>query len=321
MDRFDDLQTFVLVADRQSIRQAADMLGRAPSAVSRRVKDLEERLRTQLFTRTTRQVRLTSAGERFLERARRILSDLEEAEECAAADTQTVSGELRVAMPLSFGLTHLTSAISDFMHENPAVNIDADLNDRAVDLINSRVDLAVRIGNLTDSSLKSRRLAPIHHVVAAAPAFWAEHGMPRTPDKLVGMPALSYSNLPTPHVWSWSNARGQSGQVTLNPRYRSNNGDALVHAAIRGFGVIRLPTFMMNKAIEAGELQPVLLSINWGVAGLYALYPNTSFLPNRTRVFIDYLVTRFGEEPVWDACLRKHMKQIHKAPSIDATRV
>ncbi|MFT5045438.1 MAG: DNA-binding transcriptional LysR family regulator [Porticoccaceae bacterium] len=224
----------------------------------------------------------------------RILSDLEEAEDCAAADTQTVSGELRVAMPLSFGLTHLTSAISDFMRVNPAVNIDADLNDRAVDLINSRVDLAVRIGNLTDSSLMSRRPAPIHHVVAAAPAFWSEHGIRRTPDKLVGMPALSYSNLPTPDVWSWSNARGQSGQVTLSPRYRSNNGDAFVHAAIRGFGVIRLPTFMMNKAIEAGELTRTVLD---KLGRCRALCPvsDTSFLPNRTRVFIDYLVTRFGE--------------------------
>lgn len=320
MDRFDDLETFITVADRQSIRQAADLLDRAPSAVSRRIKDLENRLQTQLFTRTTRQVRLTGAGERFLDRAKHILSELKDAEECAATDTQTVSGELRLTMPLSFGLAHLTSAINDFMVENPAVSIDADLNDRPIDLVDSRVDLAVRIGNLSDSSLRSRHLAPIHHVVAAAPAFWSEHGIPRTPDKLSGLPALCYSNLPTPHIWSWSNARDRKGQVTLKSRYRSSNGDALVHAAIDGHGVIRLPTFMVNSEIESGALQPVLLSTNWGVSGLYALYPNTSFLPNRTRVFIDYLVSRFGDEPEWDKCLRKHLKQLHKTPAIGTLR-
>jgi DNA-binding transcriptional LysR family regulator len=179
----------------------------------------------------------------------------------------------------------------------------------------------VRVGKLADSSLKSRYLAPIHHVVAASPAFWSERGIPRTPDKLAGLPALCYSNVSTPHVWPWSNASGRADQVTLNPRYRASNGDALVQAAIRGLGVVRLPTFMVSTAIEAGELQPVLLSTNWGMAGLYALYPNTSFLPNRTRTFIDYLVARFGDEPVWDRCLRKHLKQIQRAASNNAVRL
>lgn len=317
MDRFDDLQTFVLVAERQSIRQAAEVLHRAPSAVSRRLKDLEERLQTQLLTRTTRQVRLTSAGERFLERARGILNELEEAEASVSADTQAISGELRITMPQSFGLMHLIPAISDFMIENPSVCINADLNDRAIDLTSNRMDMAVRIGYLHDSTLRARRLSPIHHVVAASPSFWEKHGIPKTPEKLAGLPALCYSNTSMPHSWAWSSDRGKSGQVILKPCHHANSGDALVHAAIRGLGVVRLPTFLTSAAIEAAELQPVLLSTNWGVAGLYALYPNTSFLPYRTRNFIDFLADRFSEKPEWDECLRKHLKRIDNAPSIN----
>lgn len=318
MDRFEDLQTFVVVAEQRSVRQAAEQLGRAPSAVSRRVKELEARLGTQLLTRTTRQISLTGAGERFLVHAKRILAELEEAEENAAADTRLISGELRITMPLSFGLAHLNTAISDFLLENPSVDIDADLTDRTLNLTENRIDLAVRIGELPDSSLRARRLAPIHHVVAASPEFWAGHGIPRTPEKLSGLPALCYSNLPTPHSWPWTSSTGRSGLVTVRPRYRASNGDALVHAAVRGLGVVRLPTFMMNTAIETGELEPVLLSVNWGVSGLYALYPDTAFLPQRTRAFIDFLRSRFGEEPAWDKCLKNHLSRIAKAPPVSA---
>lgn len=318
MDRFEDMQTFVAVADHRSIRQAAERLNRAPSAVSRRVKDLEARLGAQLLTRTTRQIRLTGAGERYLVSARHILAELQEAEDSAAADTQSISGQLRITVPLSFGLAHLNTAMSDFMLENPSVSIDADLTDRMLNLTENRIDLAVRIGKLADSTLRARRLAPIHHVVAASPAFWEEYGIPRTPEKLSGLPALCYSNLPSPQSWPWTNSVGRSGLVTVKPRYRASNGDALVHAAIRGLGVVRLPTFMTNAAIETGELEPVLLSTNWGVAGLYALYPDTAFLPHRTRAFIDFLQGRFGEEPSWDKCLKNHLKRIAKAPSVPA---
>ncbi len=318
MDRFEDLQTFVAVAEQRSVRQAAERLDRAPSAVSRRIKDLEARLRTQLLTRTTRQIRLTGAGERFLMQAKRILAELQEAEENAAADTQQISGELRITVPLSFGLTHLQPAVSDFMLENPSVTIDADLTDRFVHLTENQVDLAVRIGKLADSTLRARRLAPIHHVVAASPGFWAEHGKPRSPEKLNGLPGLCYSNLRTPQAWPWTNSRGRSGLVTVKPRYRASNGDVLVHAAIQGLGVVRLPTFMVNGAIESGTLEPVLVNTNWGVSGLYAVYPHTAFLPHRTRAFIDYLQTRFGEEPAWDDCLRAHLKRIAKTSSPSA---
>lgn len=316
MDRFDDLATFTLVAELQSVRQAAEIMGRSPSAISRRIKDLENRLQVQLLTRTTRKIALTSAGESFYADARHLLDSLEEAEARVSKNAQTVRGEIRITMPLSFGLAHLAPAIGDFMQEHPQVRIDADLNDRSINLIENRIDLAIRIGTLTDSTLKARRLAPIHQVVAAAPSFWQQHGLPRTPTKLNGLPVLCYSNLPSPHVWSWSNAQGKRGKVTLEPRYRASNGDALLQAAIQGMGVIRLPTFIVSEAIEAGTLQPVLLTTNWGQSELYALYPNTAYLPHRCRVFVDFLVDRFGGQPKWDACLRAHLVKLSKAPVV-----
>lgn len=317
MDRFDDLSTFALVAELRSIRKAAKVLGRAPSAVSRRVKDLEERLQVQLLTRTTRNISLTAAGERFYNDSRRILDDLEESETRVSADALTVSGELRLTMPLSFGLAHLAPAVSDFMLQHPELKVDADFSDNAINLIENRIDLAIRIGTLKDSSLKARRLAPIHMVVAAAPSFWEMHGLPRSPAKLEGLPALCYSNIASPHIWVWSNAKGTRGKITLENRYRASNGDALVEAAIRGLGVVRLPTFIVNQAIEEGSLQPALLNINWGRSELFAIYPNTTHLPHRCRVFIDFLVDRFSGHPEWDKCLRRHLSTLAKTPSLE----
>ncbi|MBX2839227.1 MAG: LysR family transcriptional regulator [Gammaproteobacteria bacterium] len=316
MDRFEDLQTFILVAEHRSIRKAADLLNRAPSAVSRRVKDLEQRLEVQLLTRTTRQVRLTPAGERFLEKARKIIEALEEAEASATADSHSISGELRITVPLSFGIKHLAPAISDFMTDNPRLKIDADFNDTEINITSNRIDLAIRIGYLKDSTLRAKKLAPIHHVVAAAPSFWKKHGIPRKPSDLTGLPGLCYSNSSMGNSWSWSNDRGESGKVVIEPRYRASNGEALVHAATMGFGVVRLPTFLLATAIEAQALQPVLLPVNWGVAGLYALYADTAFLPSRSRSFIDFLGNRFGDKPDWDECLRKHLKRVNNASPI-----
>jgi len=306
-----------VVAELRSVRNAADVLGRAPSAISRRIKDLEERLQVQLLTRTTRNIALTGAGERFYNDALRILDDLKEAETRASAEALTVSGELRVTMPLSFGLAHLAPAVSDFMLQHPDVKFDADYTDNAINLTENRIDLAIRIGTLKDSSLKSRRLARIHQVVAASPSFWEERGLPRTPEKLEGLPCLCYSNLASPHVWSWSNARGRSGKVTLETRYRASNGDALVDAAKRGLGVVRLPTFIVDRAIEEGTLQPVLLNNNWGRSELFALYPNTTHLPHRCRIFIDFLIDRFSGHPIWDECLRKHLSTLAKTSALD----
>lgn len=315
MDKFDDLQTFVWVAELASIRKAADVLDRAPSAVSRRVKDLEKRLQVQLLTRTTRQVRLTSAGERFFEKAKRLLEELEDAEASVSADSQSLTGELRITVPLSFGIAHIVPAMNDFMALHPELKIDADFSDSEVDITTHRIDLAIRIGQLKNSTMRAKQLAPIHFVVAASPAFWKQYGIPKKPDQLTGLPALCYSNTATGNVWSWSNDLGDSGQVQLSSRYQASNGEALVQAAAKGFGVVRLPTFLVGNAIDEKLLQPVLLSTNWGISGLHAVYPDTAFLPNKTRQFIDFLSERFEQKREWDDCLKRYLKRIRQAPA------
>ena len=306
MDRFEDLRTFVAVAEGLSVTDAARALERAPSAVSRRVKELETRLGTQLLTRTTRQVALTPAGERFLERARQVLGDLEEAEAGARDDTRTLSGTLRLGAPLSFGLAHVMPVLNGFMVAHPALDVALDLDDRKVDPAEGRLDVALRLGDVRDASLRSRRLAAVRLVVAAAPDWWDAHGKPGTSTALEGTTALCYSNLDRPGAWRFSGPDGTAGRVAATPRLVSSNGDALVRAAVAGLGVVRLPAFLVNDAIVAGSLEPVLLDHDWGEIALHALYPDTRFVPARTRAFVDHCAEAFAGDPPWHACLDTH---------------
>ncbi len=179
MDRLEEMRTFVGVVEAGSITGAAERLGIAKSAVSRRLADLEERLSVQLFRRTTRRLDLTDTGRSFYERCLRILADVEEAELAVSQEHGDLRGRLRVAVPLSFGLNHLGPAIDAFLRTHPGIEFDLDLNDRQVDLLAEGFDLAVRIADLEDSTLIARRLAPVRHVVCASPAYLAEHGTPR----------------------------------------------------------------------------------------------------------------------------------------------
>ena len=313
MDRFEDLRTFVAVAERGSVTGAARELERAASAVSRRITELEARLGAQLLTRTTRRVAPTAAGERLLARARSILADLDEAEADAREDRRGLSGTLRVAAPLTFGLAHLMPALNEFMAEHPALLVELDLDDRKVDLVAERLDVAVRLGETLDASLRRRTLASVQHVVAAAPIWWAAHGRPDAAEALEGAPALCYAHLDRPGAWAWERTDGTRGSVELVPRFVATSGDALVRAAIAGLGPVRLPTFVVNEAIETGALVPALLDHDWGRIGVHAVYPDTRYLPARTRALIDHLAARFAGEAPWDACLREARERALRA--------
>lgn len=304
MDRFEDLSTFVLVSDLRSVGQAAERLGKAPSAVSRRLKEFEARLGTQLLHRTTRSIRLTDAGEHFVENARQILADLDLAERLVSGETGNLSGRLKLTMPLSFGLRYVSPAINAFLIQHPAIDIDVDLNDRRVDLVNEGHELAIRIGKLPDSSLKSRQLATVRHLVVASPEFWNLHGRAETPQQLVNLPALCYANLDNPAFFRYQSEDGRRGKVKLNPRMLATNGDALVNAAVAGLGVIREPEFLVYDLIASGELEPVLTNYQWGKAGVHVVYPATRYLPSHVRAFIDHLVSWVQDSTPWDASLQ-----------------
>lgn len=304
MDHFEEIQAFVKVVEAGSISGAAERLQVAKSAVSRRLSELEGRLGAQLLRRTTRRLSLTDTGRGFYERCVGILGDLEEAELAVSQEHCALRGRLRVAVPLSFGLAHLGPAICEFARSNPDVEFDLDFNDRRVDLLQEGIDVAVRIARLADSTLIARRLCTIRYVICASPEYLDHHGTPKTPDELSGHRALVYSHDPDSANWPYRRPDGTEGQVKLSVHLRANNGDFLRDAAIGSQGIIREPSFIVYRAIEAGELIPLLGDYEWSSLDAYAVYPQTRHLSRRVRAFVDALVERFAGTPYWDRGLQ-----------------
>lgn len=303
MSRIEEIETFVDIARSGSITRAAERAGLAKSAASRRLADLEARLGVQLFVRSTRKLTLTDAGAAFLARAARILDDLADAETAASEGARTLSGTLRIAAPLSFGLLHLERVITAFMTRHPAVAVDVDFSDRKVDLVGEGFDVAVRIGVLADSTLVARRLCPIRSVAAASPAFWREHGRPRHPRDLKALPCLRYANLARPGVVGWWGPGGEEGAIEPPLRALANNGDLLRSLAEAGLGFLVEPTFFLSDAFSNGRLEPVLADYAWSNAQLHVVYPPTRQPSARVRAFADAVVEAFHENPYWDDAL------------------
>ncbi len=300
MNRFEELQAFVGVVEAGSFTAAAERLDADKSAISRRVSSLEEHLGVQLLRRTTRTLNLTNTGRSFYERSARILADLEEAESAVAQEHGELSGRLRVALPLSFGVLHMGPPIDLFSQQHPRVAFDLDLNDRHVDLIREDIDVAVRIGELSDSSLIARRLFKSRMVVCASPEYLEKHGTPVTPEGLQDHRCLVYSNLRDPEHWSWRDAEGVERRVRVRIGMQANNGNLLGIAASDGLGIVMQPTFIAHAAIKVGKLQPILTDYAWPETTAYAVYPPARHLSHRVRAFIDFLAEYFAATPYWD---------------------
>ncbi len=302
MNQLEQIRSFVQLVDSGSATAAADVRGVAVSAISRRLKELEQRLGVQLLQRTTRKMTLTAEGRQYYERCVRILADLAEAEDDVASRGQALRGTLSIATPVSFGVDHLSPAISAFMHAHPQLTIKLDMNDRQIDLIEEGVDVAIRIGELKDSSLHAKKIARFCHVVCAAPSYFERHGVPKTPTDLECMDGLCYGNLVDPSMWRYKDGN-RWGEVRVKPKLVATNGEALREAAIAGLGVICEPSFIVHRALESGQLQPVLTNYQWYNMAVYAVYPPTRHLSSRARALIDFLTARFGPEPYWQKCL------------------
>ncbi len=299
MARLEDMQSFVRVVEAGSISAAAERMGIAKSAVSRRLSDLEGRLGVQLLRRTTRRLNLTDTGRSFYDRCVRILEDVEEAENAVSQEHGTLRGRLRVAVPLTFGLLHLGPAIRDFSRAHPQVEFDLDFNDRQVDLLAEGFDLALRIAELEDSSLIARRLASIRMLACASPDYLARAGTPQHPEELVEHACLTYSLLREPETWRYHHG-GQDGAVRVQSRLRANNGDFLRQAAEAGQGIVLQPTFITYRSLAEGRLVPILTECEWPGVPAYAVYPQTRHLSRRVRAFVDFLAERFAGVPYWE---------------------
>ena len=293
------MQAFVRVVEAGSISKAAEQLDLAKSGVSRRLAELESRLGVRLLNRTTRRSSLTEAGQSYYEGAVKLLMDLSELNAATADANACLEGTLRLAAPLSFGLLHLSPAIDEFLRMHPDLNINIDFSDRHIDLVEQGVDLAVRIADLGDSNLRARRICPVSIVICASPDYLATHGTPRVPADLESHRILHYDIGTTPVV-RLEDRQGNLHSVSASPAIVANNGDFLRDMAMAGHGITVTPAFIAWEAIAAGHLVPILAEFCPRQLEAYAVYPPTRYLSRRSRVFIDFLVERFGENPYWD---------------------
>ena len=293
MDKYQEMRVFAAVVDAGSFVAAADALGMSKAAVSRYVSELEQRLRVRLLHRTTRKLSLTAEGELFLARCREILASIEEAEAEISTRSDTASGQLKVSVPVSFGIRHLAPLWSEFMEAHPRVTLDVQLADRIMDLVDEGFDLAVRIARLPDSSLVSRKLAATRLVLCASPEYLGTRGTPQHPSELAQRDVIGYSLLTMGEQWQFTGPEGPVS-VKVRPRFWSNNGDTCVAACVRGAGLQLQPTFLIARELAAGQLVEVLPQFRSIELGIYAVYPTRKFVLPKVRALVEFLAARLG---------------------------
>lgn len=299
MDRLNGMRLFVEVVKRGSFTQAAEKTGLSRAQLSKSVMQLESFLGARLLNRTTRKISLTETGQIYFERCAAILQEVEEADAVAREMTANPSGTLLLAAPTSFGVRHLQDLIPQYLAKYPQVQIRLSLNDRFVDVIAEGFDLVIRIAELADSSLISRRIAPCKRVFCAAPEYLAKFGIPQVPQDLAIHRCLIYSNELKPDSWDLHGPEGVES-IAINGPFCSDNGDVLRSAAIAGLGVTLLPTFIIGPDLQAGRLRQVLPDYCPPEIAIYAVFPSRKFLSAKVRSFIEYLADNFNDRPEWD---------------------
>ncbi len=296
-----DVIAFVRVVETGAFARAAERMDLSKSILSRRVARLEEQLGAKLLTRTAQGAQPTDIGQAYYARASNILAELEAAREIVADAVTQIAGTIRLTAPLSFGTQHLAPALADFARMHPKVELDVSLNDRTVDLLAGGYDMAVRIGNLQDSALVARKIAPVRGVVVASPKYLDDRGRPEHPRDLAEHSLLFYANIPTYEQWRfrvghrWEHVKGHA-------RFRADNGEMLREAACAGLGIVILPSFIASGAIKSGDLEVLLRDFPLEEVGLHLVMPPGRAATARIRALIDFLSQRFGPEPSWDPC-------------------
>jgi DNA-binding transcriptional LysR family regulator len=287
MDRFDGLTAFVAVADLKGFAAAARKLGLSASAVTRLVAALEERIGLRLLQRTTRSVSLTDAGARYLERARHILADLEEADGSAQAERSTPTGRLVVSAPLAFGRLHVAPLMCGYLQRYPDIVGELQLSDRTVNLVEDGIDLAVRIGRLPDSSLIMRQLGETRRIVIASPAYLDRNGAPRNPGELAGHRIIHFAGLGG-GASDWRFSRdGREQRIAIAPHYVTNSADAGVWHAARGGGLAMVLAYQAADELRDGRLKIVLREFEPPPLPIQAVYPAARLLSAKVRAFVD----------------------------------
>lgn len=289
MDRLVSMGVFARVVESGSLSAVGRDLTLSPAAVGNHIRSLEDWLGARLLHRTTRRLALTEAGEIFLERVHRILDETEEAKRAAIELQGTPRGVLRITVPITFGMHKLGPVIADYLVANPQMQIDLTLSDRTVDLLEEGYDVAIRIGNLVDSSLIARRLADMPLILCASPDYIERHGEPTVPEDLTRHQCLVYTLRLPKGRWTFISQSGERKAVDVSGRMRASNGEFLRVAATKGLGLTLAPWYVVDDDIRAGRLIRVLTDYHTEGPGLFAVHPSRQRVTLKVRSFIDYL--------------------------------
>jgi DNA-binding transcriptional LysR family regulator len=301
MQNLKQIEAFIAVAQASSFVVAAQKLGISKSMVSRRIADLESVLQVRLLNRTTRQTTLTESGQAYFERCADILNQLDEATAAVTANAAQVRGTLRINAPLSFGNLHLAPLWGAFMLQYPHVALDVVLSDRLVDTVEEGFDLTIRIGELEASSLVSRLLAKDRMVLCAAPKY-LKHAPPLlVPQDINSHRVTVYTASSKGAVWTFTDVKNTAHTISTAGLHgiRANSGDTCVAAAVAGYGLCFQPMFLLDAALQAGQLIPLLPDYQGASLGIYALYPSRKHLSGKVRAMVDFLVQSFASKR-WD---------------------
>lgn len=291
-NKFDELNAFIVVVEQKSFTRAAEWLEMTKSSLSRRVSELEKRLGVQLLQRSTRTLTLTEQGQHFYQRAKLLVDELEDAENEIRDEQQQVVGKIKLTIPFMLSSVGFSKVITEFINDNPEVDIRLELNDQQVNIIGEGYDFAIRVGVLKDSNLSARKLATVRFVTCASPDYLNKHGEPKHPKELTQHQGLMYSN--TPHQQQW---RYQIENKTLvympKKALTVNNGDFLAQAAINGLGIIRSPLFIVNEYIKNQQLNVILPNYDHESVGMYVVFPSRRLIPYRVRQLVETIKRHF----------------------------
>ncbi len=296
-NRAGEMDVFVQVATLRSFSAAGRKLRLSPSAVSKLVTRLEERLDTRLVVRTTRSLQLTPEGEIYLEKAQAILADIQEAERIVAAGGAAAPrGLLRVSSSVAFGVSCIVPLVPDFLARYPEIELDLSLTDSVIDIVGERADVAIRSGVLRDSSLKARKLLESRRVVIASPSYIERRGLPKAPEDLAHHNCLTFNFRPTAEAWPFRDpATGAQFVITVEGNLQANNGPTVRSLCLEGVGLARIGQFHVQPDLDAGRLVAVLEDFNpEDIENVHAVYAGHEHLAARIRAFIDFLVNRIG---------------------------
>ena len=302
MSDFEDIQIFVRVAELGNLSAAGRELRHSAAVVSNRIARLEERLGVRLLNRTTRRVGLTTEGDIYYRHCQRILAEMEEAENAIANQKNNTRGPVTVTCPVAFGTMFVAPIIPKFVEKNPDVQVRLHLSDRLLDLLQDKVDLAIRIAELKESSLIVRKLAANKRVLVASPAYLKRHGTPRIPADLLNHNCLLL-RFPGSRQYQWTLQRegdDAPGTLSVSGSMDSDNGEVLTRWCVDGHGIALKSMWEVGPLIASGALKVVLPDCTPPAHAIYTLYPENRYLPTRVRAFVDFLVAEFGGPPPWE---------------------